>query len=67
MWRGPDYESSSEILNAIAGRCCPVRNDSDFYEGEGECTSERVAGQFSIFGAVEEKARTIRGGEERMK
>lgn len=26
----------------------------NFCEGEGECTSEMDAGQFSIFGAVEE-------------
>ena len=32
-------------------------NNSDFYEGEGDSTSEIGAGQFSIFGAVEEKAR----------
>jgi len=30
-----------------------------FLEGEGDCTSEKGAGQFSIFGAVEEKG----GGE----
>lgn len=29
----------------------------DSCEGEGECTGESVAGQFSIFGAVEENAR----------
>jgi hypothetical protein len=28
-----------------------------FCEGEPECTSEMAAGQFSIFGAVEEKGR----------
>src|ERR1700686_1748015 len=26
------------------------------YESEGDCTGERVAGQFSIFGAIEEKS-----------
>jgi len=31
-------------------------NDWDFYEGEGDCTSETGAGQFSIFGAIEEKS-----------
>jgi hypothetical protein len=31
-------------------------NDLDFYEGEGDCTSETGAGQFSIFGAIEEKS-----------
>jgi hypothetical protein len=30
-----------------------------FLPGEGDCTSEKGAGQFSIFGAVEEKG----GGE----
>jgi hypothetical protein len=33
----------------------PGRRDLNFYEGEGDCTSETGAGQFSIFGAVEEK------------
>jgi hypothetical protein len=33
----------------------PGWNDWDFYEGEGDCTSETGAGQFSIFGAIEEK------------
>jgi hypothetical protein len=28
-----------------------------FVEGENECTSERLLGQFSIFGAVEENPR----------
>ncbi|SPE28480.1 hypothetical protein SBA2_40043 [Acidobacteriia bacterium SbA2] len=49
---------SREILNAIANRCARL-DDFNFYEGEGDCTSERVAGQFSIFGAVEEKVRGI--------
>jgi hypothetical protein len=44
-----------EILNAIASRFSPGLDDSDFYEGEGDCTSETGAGQFSIFGAIEEK------------
>jgi len=39
-----------------------------FVEGDNECTSERVWGQFSIFGAVEENLRCelggIRGDEE---
>jgi hypothetical protein len=30
-------------------------DDLNFYEGESDCTSETGAGQFSIFGAVEEK------------
>src|ERR1700756_5092322 len=33
------------------------RNESgNFHESEGDCTGERVAGQFSIFGAIEEKS-----------
>jgi len=28
----------------------------NLYESEGDCTGERVAGQFSIFGAIEEKS-----------
>jgi hypothetical protein len=31
-------------------------NDLDIYEGEGDSTSEMGAGQFSIFGAIEEKS-----------
>jgi len=33
----------------------PGLDDFNFYEGESDCTSETGAGQFSIFGAVEEK------------
>jgi hypothetical protein len=33
----------------------PGLRDLNFYEGEGDCTSEMGAGQFSIFGAIEEK------------
>ena len=33
------------------------RNESgNFHESEGDCTGERVAGQFSIFGAIEENS-----------
>jgi hypothetical protein len=33
------------------------RNESgNIHESEGDCTGERVAGQFSIFGAIEEKS-----------
>jgi hypothetical protein len=32
------------------------RSNSNFYrEGDSECTGERAWGQFSIFGAIEEK------------
>jgi len=34
-------------------------NDPNVYEGEGDCTSETGWGQFSIFGAIEEKALRI--------
>lgn len=39
---------------AVANRTHSVWNDVNFYESEGDCTSEMGAGQFSIFGAVEE-------------
>jgi hypothetical protein len=39
----------------IANRFCPAGTTEIFYEGEGDCTSETRAGQFSIFGALEEK------------
>jgi hypothetical protein len=40
-----------------------ARNEAGFFcEGEGDCTSERRAGQFSIFGAVEEKNTTDSAG-----
>ena len=45
---------SGDFLSAIASRLSSW-NDLDFYEGEGDCTSETGAGQFSIFGAIEEK------------
>jgi len=44
MWRDP---SVLRFVNEV------------FWESEGDCTSESRAGQFSIFGAVEEKS----GGE----
>jgi hypothetical protein len=46
---------SGDFLSAIASRLSSW-NDLDFYEGEGDCTSETGAGQFSIFGAIEEKS-----------
>jgi hypothetical protein len=30
-------------------------NELNLYESEGDCTSEMGVGQFSIFGAIEEK------------
>ena len=42
-----------------------VWDDVNFYESEGDCTSEMGAGQFSIFGAVEEKGRRGTLPEER--
>jgi hypothetical protein len=39
---------------AVANRTHSVWDDVNFYESEGDCTSEMGAGQFSIFGAVEE-------------
>jgi hypothetical protein len=44
--RSFEYESQP----AVAGG-----NDLDIYEGEADSTSEMGAGQFSIFGAIEEK------------
>ena len=38
-----------------ADELAPGDGHEFFYEGEGDCTSERVRGQFSIFGAIEEK------------
>ena len=42
----------------MAASTCLAGLDSSliFSEGEGECTSEMPLGQFSIFGAIEEKA-----------
>jgi hypothetical protein len=33
----------------------PLKLFRNFYENEGDCTGETGAGQFSIFGATEEK------------
>jgi hypothetical protein len=44
-----------EILKAAARRFVRGWTTQIFYEGEADCTSETGAGQFSIFGAVEEK------------
>jgi len=44
------------------------QNEFNFFcESEGDCTSERGAGQFSIFGAVEEKIATDFRGVTGMK
>ena len=58
MWclRSFEYESQP----AVAGG-----NDLDIYEGEADSTSEMGAGQFSIFGAIEEKVRRISWWRER--
>jgi hypothetical protein len=42
------------------------RNDFSIDEGEGDCTSEMGSGQFSIFGAVEEKMATDFHGFKRI-
>jgi hypothetical protein len=56
MWREPEYEIFLlKFLNAVDSRWPSGLRDLIFYEGEGDCTSEMGAGQFSIFGAVEEK------------
>jgi hypothetical protein len=54
MWRDPDHLR----LQIFDGGRQPDAfgwKDVNFYESEGDCTSEMGAGQFSIFGAVEEK------------
>jgi hypothetical protein len=57
MWRGPEYEIFLlKFLNAVDSRWPSGLRDLIFYEGESDCTSETGAGQFSIFGAVEEKS-----------
>ena len=38
----------------------------ELFEGESDCMDERERGQFSIFGAVEEKVCTDFGGEGRL-
>jgi hypothetical protein len=66
------------VANEPALHLMPVTVSAEsvqfFAEGENECTSERVRGQFSIFGAIEENPRKevsgIRGtnelGEDRL-
>jgi len=49
---------SSLLISCGATRAFAI-GDEVSWESEGDCTSERGAGQFSIFGAVEEKS----GGE----
>jgi hypothetical protein len=57
MWGGPEYEIFLlKFLNAVDSRWPSGLRDLIFYEGESDCTSETGAGQFSIFGAVEEKS-----------
>jgi len=53
----PDPSTKSFCVNFECNRPpgLPGLDDLNFYEGEGDCTSETGAGQFSIFGAVEEK------------
>jgi len=43
------------MSNAIPSRLFRPERCSIFCESESDCTSETRAGQFSIFGAVEEK------------
>jgi hypothetical protein len=38
----------------VSGLLLVMNGDDFLLEGESECTGERVLGQFSIFGAVEE-------------
>jgi hypothetical protein len=56
MWRAPTTNlcccSFGLRLPTGFGRRERLEN---VYEGEGDCTSETGAGQFSIFGAIEEK------------
>ena len=66
-----------QTVDVLRLRLWPVRvfDRVQFYfcgEGESECTSERARGQFSIFGAIEEKngrglGRTNMGQEESWK
>jgi hypothetical protein len=48
---------SSEGLWLVAGADLEVRAFQFLLRSEDECTSERARGQFSIFGAVEEKTK----------
>jgi hypothetical protein len=57
MWRAPTTNLSAEVLDCSCQPVSSGRNDWEIYEGEGDCTSETGAGQFSIFGAIEEKNR----------
>jgi hypothetical protein len=59
---GSRLSALSTVFSAECGAGPPIRivsrsTDKFLLRGESECTSERARGQFSIFGAVEEKGR----------
>jgi hypothetical protein len=67
MWRAPTTSVLLKFWIAVANRFCPAGTSEKVYEGEGDCTSETGAGQFSIFGAIEEKSRKVFSERARMK
>jgi hypothetical protein len=57
MWRGPEcLVIRDSRLKATASRLAQVERSEIFCESEADSTSETGVGQFSIFGAVEEKS-----------
>jgi hypothetical protein len=55
MWRDPDH-LRLQILDGGHQPDAFGWKDVNLYESEGDCTSEMGVGQFSIFGAIEEKS-----------
>jgi hypothetical protein len=57
MWRYPEWRLANEMVECDAQTGLPARTRSIFLsENEGDCTGEMGWGQFSIFGACEEKS-----------
>jgi hypothetical protein len=58
-WLIADDGAAAVDVHWFEPRCCRRRNDPVifFCEGETDSTSEKARGQFSIFGAIEEKDR----------
>jgi len=68
MWRCPEWCLANQVVECDPQTGLPARTRSILLiENEADCTSETGAGQFSIFGAYEEKSGPGFHGFTRMK